>query len=150
MDIKLFRFEEMSTRQLYDVLKLRSEIFVVEQECIYLDPDGKDQPAYHLLGYEGDMLAAYTRIFAPGDYMDRASIGRVAVAEACRGRGYGREIMKASLEAVVDILECNEVAISAQAYLRQFYADFGFEISGDEYLEDGIPHIKMLWRAESG
>ncbi len=147
MDTRLLRFEELSTRQLYDVLKLRSEIFVVEQECIYLDPDGKDHQAYHLLGYEGDILAAYTRIFAPGDYMQRASIGRVAVARAWRGRGLGREITKASLEAVVHVLKCKEVAISAQAYLKEFYAEFGFEISGGEYLEDGIPHIKMLWEA---
>lgn len=147
MEIKLLRFGELSTRQLYDVLKLRSEIFVVEQDCIYLDPDGKDLFAYHLLGYEGATLAAYTRIFAPGDYMDRASIGRVAVATAFRGRGLGREIMKASLEAVVNVLKCKEVAISAQAYLQQFYAELGFEASGGEYLEDGIPHIKMLWEA---
>lgn len=147
MEIALLRFGEMSTRQLYEVLQLRSEIFVVEQDCIYLDPDGKDPSAYHLLGYEGGQLAAYTRIFAPGDYMDRASIGRVAVAASFRGRGLGREIMKASLEAVVHVLQCNEVAISAQAYLKQFYAELDFEVSGGEYLEDGIPHIKMLWKA---
>lgn len=148
METRLLRFNELSTGQLYDLLRLRSAIFVVEQKCIYPDLDGKDDKALHLLGYEGERLAAYTRIFAPGDYTDRASIGRVAVREGFRGRGYGKEIMKASIEAVQKEFGSAEVAISAQLYLRKFYDELGFRAVGETYLEDGIPHIKMLLKSD--
>ncbi|MBC2838192.1 GNAT family N-acetyltransferase [Robiginitalea sp. SC105] len=147
MEIRLLTFEQLSARQVYEVLRLRAEIFVVEQECAYCDPDGMDEKAYHLLGYEGGRLAAYTRIFPPGQYLEQASIGRVAVHHSYRGRGFGREIMQASLEAVVNEIGSREVVISAQVYLVRFYNELGFTASGAEYLEDGIPHIKMYWKA---
>lgn len=146
MEIRLRTFGQLTTEELYEVLKLRSEVFVVEQDCVYLDPDGKDFKALHLLGYEGGSLAAYTRLFAPGDYFAEASIGRVAVSGQHRGKGLGREIMKASLRAVEERFGPVEIALSAQAYLMQFYRELGFEAEGSEYLEDGIPHICMARR----
>lgn len=144
METRLRTFYELSAEELYDLLRLRAAVFVVEQQCIYLDPDGKDSKALHLLGYEGEELAAYTRLFAPGDYFREASIGRVAVSQEFRGRGLGREIMQASLEAVEDRFGQVPICLSAQSYLRRFYEELGFRIEGDEYLEDGIPHILML------
>lgn len=144
METRLRTFDQLSTGELYELLRLRSQVFVVEQECIYLDLDGKDLKALHLLGYEGDTLAAYTRLFAPGDYFAEASIGRVAVSPEFRGRGLGREIMKASLVAVQSQFGPVPVCLSAQSYLRRFYEELGFRVEGEEYFEDGIPHIKML------
>ena len=144
METRLRTFDELSAAELYDLLRLRAEVFVVEQQCIYLDPDGKDSRALHLLGYEGDKLAAYTRLFGPGDYFAEASIGRVAVNREFRGRGLGREIMEASLKAVQDRYGPVPICLSAQSYLRRFYEELGFRIEGAEYHEDGIPHILML------
>lgn len=144
METRLRTFYELSAEELYDLLRLRAAVFVVEQQCIYLDPDGKDSKALHLLGYEGEKLAAYTRLFAPGDYFREASIGRVAVSQEFRGRGLGREIMQASLQAVENRFGPVPICLSAQSYLRRFYEELGFRIEGEEYLEDGIPHILML------
>lgn len=146
MEIRLRTFEQLTTEELYQLLKLRSEVFVVEQDCVYLDPDGKDYKALHLLGYEGEQLAACTRLFAPGDYFAEASIGRVAVSGQHRGKGLGREIMKASLLAVEERFGPVDIALSAQAYLLRFYQELGFAAEGPEYLEDGIPHICMARR----
>ena len=136
-------FDQLTTEELYKLLRLRSEVFVVEQQCIYLDMDGMDLRALHLLGFEGEKLAAYTRIFAPGDYFKEASIGRVAVSPEYRGRGLGRVIMQASLQAVEDHFGPVPICLSAQSYLRRFYEELGFRAEGQEYLEDGIPHIRM-------
>lgn len=144
METRLRTFDELSAAELYDLLRLRAEVFVVEQQCIYLDPDGKDSRALHLLGYEGNELAACTRLFAPGDYFEEASIGRVAVNQEFRGLGLGREIMEASLAAVQDRFGPVPICLSAQSYLRRFYEELGFRVEGEEYLEDGIPHILML------
>jgi ElaA protein len=144
METRLRTFDELSAGELYELLRLRSAVFVVEQQCIYLDLDGKDARALHLLGYEGEKLAAYTRIFAPGDYFEEASIGRVAVSPDFRGLGLGREIMQASLAAVEVRFGPVPICLSAQSYLRRFYEELGFRVEGDEYLEDGIPHIMML------
>lgn len=144
METRLRTFEELSPTELYDLLRLRAAVFVVEQQCIYLDPDGKDSRALHLLGYEGNKLAAYTRLFAPGAYFTEASIGRVAVDQEFRGLGLGREIMQASLAAVESRFGKVPICLSAQSYLRRFYEELGFRAEGEEYLEDGIPHILML------
>ena len=144
METRLRTFDELSAAELYDLLRLRAEVFVVEQQCIYLDPDGKDSRALHLLGYEGNELAACTRLFAPGDYFEEASIGRVAVNQEFRGLGLGREIMEASLAAVQDRFGPVPICLSAQSYLRRFYEELGFRVKGEEYLEDGIPHILMV------
>lgn len=144
METRLRTFDQLNVRELYALLRLRSEVFVVEQQCLYLDLDGKDSRALHLLGFEGDQLAAYTRIFAPGDYFGQASIGRVAVSPEYRRRGLGREIMLASLAAVEESFGQVPVCLSAQSYLRRFYEELGFLAEGEEYLEDGIPHILMV------
>lgn len=144
MEISVKTFDTLQTEELYKLLQLRSEIFVVEQQCIYLDMDGKDQKALHVLGWEGTMLVAYARIFGPGDYFPLASIGRVAVRRSHRRKGLGEHIMKRSMEVATARFGTSRIALSAQSYLREFYADLGFIPEGKEYLEDGIPHIKMV------
>lgn len=143
MEIRIKRFQELTPDEVYALLQLRSEIFVVEQECIYLDPDGKDHKALHVLGMESGKLVAYTRLFAPGDYMEQASIGRVAVRMENRGKGLARQIMIASMDAIGQHYHTAHIALSAQRYLEDFYRDLGFEATGEPYLEDGIPHIEM-------
>lgn len=137
-------FEELSINELYDILQLRSEVFVVEQNCVYQDLDGKDSKAIHVMGMKNETLVAYTRIFGPGDYFKEASIGRVVVKSSERKDGYGADIMKASIGAVKEYFETTTIHISAQTYLKSFYNSLGFEQVGDGYLEDGIPHIGML------
>ncbi|NAS11016.1 GNAT family N-acetyltransferase [Poritiphilus flavus] len=144
MKIEIKRFEELNTTELYAILRLRSEVFVVEQNCVYQDIDAKDEKALHLLGTNKGELAAYTRIFKAGDYAEKASIGRVVVDPGHRGHGYGYEIMKASLKAVKENIKEDEVEVSAQTYLKDFYNSLGFSEVGEGYLEDGIPHIRML------
>ncbi|WP_213521105.1 GNAT family N-acetyltransferase [Nonlabens sp.] len=143
MEITVKSFSELSTQELYALLQLRSEVFVVEQDCVYQDLDGKDQKAFHVLGYEQGQFVAYTRIFRPGDYFEQSSIGRVVVSPQHRGKSYGQEIMKASL-AFAKAEHYTSVKISAQCYLDKFYIDLGFVVTGDKYLEDGIPHQAML------
>jgi ElaA protein len=144
MTIEVKSFRELSVRELYDALQLRSADFVVEQECIYQDMDGKDINALHVLGSEGGTLLAYTRILAPGVYFKEASIGRVAVRISARGKGFGKEIMKASIQATEQRFGNEGTSLSAQSYLRKFYREMGFRETGTEYLEDGIPHIRMV------
>lgn len=146
MTIEVKSFRELSGRELYDALQLRSAVFVVEQECIYQDMDGKDINALHVLGSEGGTLLAYTRILAPGVYFKEASIGRVAVRMSARGKGLGKEIMKASILATEQHFPNEGITLSAQSYLRKFYRELNFTETGAEYLEDGIPHIRMVRR----
>ena len=143
LEIFTKQFSEFNTQQLYDMLQLRSEVFVVEQDCVYQDIDGKDQKALHILGYKGDRLVAYTRIFKPGDYFIEASIGRVVVDKNERKHKYGYDIMKVSIDAVKTYYNTETILISAQVYLKRFYNSLGFFEIGETYLEDGIPHIKM-------
>jgi ElaA protein len=144
LDIQTKTFEQLNTKELYDLLQLRSEVFVVEQDCVYQDIDGKDKKAFHVLGYKNKNLVAYTRIFKPGDYFKEASIGRVVVKEAQRQYGYGYDIMSASIEAIQKYFKTSEIRISAQTYLKRFYNNLGFKEVGEEYLEDGIPHVNMI------
>ena len=137
-------FSELTKEELYKALQLRSEVFVVEQGCVYQDIDFKDQKALHILGFKNEKLVAYTRIFKPGDYFEKASIGRVVVAKNERINKYGYQIMNASIEGVLTFFNETDIKISAQKYLKKFYESLGFEMIGDEYLEDGIPHIGML------
>lgn len=136
-------FSELNTTDLYSILQLRSEVFVVEQDCVYQDIDFKDQKALHVLGYKNDVLIAYTRIFKPEDYFNNSSIGRVLVKETERKFNYGHQIMKASLKAIKEYYKVDKITISAQKYLKKFYESHGFYQVNDEYLEDGIPHIRM-------
>lgn len=144
MHIEVRRFNELTITALYEILQLRSEIFVVEQDCVYQDLDGKDQKALHVIGKKNDKVIAYTRVFGAGDYFDFPSIGRVVVAKEERQFGYGKVIMDASIKAVKEHLEESTIKISAQTYLKKFYNDLGFKEYGETYLEDGIPHIAML------
>ena len=137
-------FTELTKEELYEALQLRSEVFVVEQDCVYQDIDYKDQKALHVLGFKNDKLVAYTRIFKSGDYFEKASIGRVVVAKNERINKYGYQIMIASIDAISIFFNETEIKISAQKYLIQFYESLGFIMIGEEYLEDGIPHIGML------
>ncbi len=144
MEIQAKRFQELSLDELYQLLQLRNEVFVVEQDCVYQDLDGKDQKALHVFGKKNGQIVAYTRIFAPGDYFKEASIGRVVVKGTERKYGYGMDIMKASVAMVQEHFKENTIHLSAQVYLKKFYNTLGFEQVGEGYLEDGIPHIGML------
>ena len=143
MEFQIKLFSELNTTELYQILQLRSEVFVVEQDCVYQDIDFKDQKALHVFGFKNDKVVAYTRIFKPGDYFENASIGRVVVAEKERKFGYGHLIMKASISAIKNNFKVDEITISAQKYLKKFYETHQFKQVGEEYLEDGIPHIRM-------
>jgi len=144
MQIKVKTFEELSLNELYEVLALRSEVFVVEQDCVYQDIDGKDQKALHILGYKEGKLVAYTRCFNKGQYFEEASIGRVLVKEDQRKYGYGHQIFEASIKEVESRFAAERIKISAQQYLIKFYESHNFEQTGEGYLEDGIPHIRMI------
>lgn len=144
LTIKTKTFTQLTTDELYAILQLRSEVFVVEQNCVYQDIDYKDQKALHILGLKNKDLVAYTRIFKSGDYLDKASIGRVIVRENERKFKYGYEIMQASIKSIKDYYSATTIKISAQVYLKKFYNNLGFTESGEEYLEDGIPHIGMV------
>jgi len=137
-------FNELSTSELYDLLQLRSAVFVVEQDCVYQDLDGKDKKALHILGKKNSKVVAYTRVFKPGDYFKEASIGRVVVADDERQHKYGYDIMKASIKAIANSYDTNTIKLSAQTYLKKFYNNLGFIEQGEGYLEDNIPHIAML------
>ena len=143
IQFEIKRFNELSIEELYQVLQLRSEVFVVEQNCVYQDIDGKDRKALHVLGkYEGSVVA-YTRLFGPGDYFAESSIGRVVISPKYRDRKWGRSLMQESVNAVAEYLGQGPITISAQQYLTKFYESHGFVQQGDPYLEDGIPHIRM-------
>jgi len=143
MEFLVKSFTELTTSELYQILQLRSEVFVVEQDCVYQDVDGKDQKSLHVFGVKNKKIVAYTRIFKPGDYFKNASIGRVVVAQKERAYGYGHELIKASIQAVQKNYTTLEITISAQTHLKKFYQIHGFVKVGEEYLEDGIPHIEM-------
>lgn len=144
IDIKVKSFKELTISELYELLELRSDVFVVEQDCVYQDLDGKDQKALHCLGYKHNRLVAYTRIFKPKDYFNEASIGRVVVLKSERQHKYGYDIMEASIKAVKELFNETTIKLSAQVYLKKFYNNLGFNEVGEEYLEDGIPHVAMI------
>ncbi len=137
-------YSELTTSELYDLLWLRSKVFVVEQNCVYLDNDYKDQNSYHLLGSMDKVIVAYVRILPPGLSYDEASIGRVVTNPDFRGKGYGLDLMKLAIEKTVHQFKVKSIRISAQCYLIKFYSSLGFSTSGEEYLEDNIPHIEMI------
>jgi len=143
MEVSIKTFDQFDIQELYKILQLRSEVFVVEQDCVYQDMDGKDQKAIHISGYENDQLVAYTRFFKPGDYFEQSSIGRVVVSPQHRGKFYGKDIMVASI-AFAKAEHYPSIKISAQCYLDKFYSDLGFTATGEKYLEDGIPHQAMV------
>ena len=138
------QFDELSTNEIYSILRLRASIFVVEQDCVYQDVDNKDQKATHIFALENDEVVAYTRVFKAGDYFQEASIGRVVVAINNRGKGLARILMDKSILYVETNFTSTTIRISAQTYLKEFYSSFGFKQVGVQYEEDGLPHIAML------
>ena len=138
-------FSELYTEDLYQILRLRSEVFVVEQDCVYQDIDNKDQNAIHLYCKENDKIVAYTRIFKAGYYYENPSIGRVVVSKKNRGKDIGKKIMIDSIEYIKQNIKGEKIELSAQKYLDKFYTDLGFYKIGEDYLEDGIPHQRMLF-----
>ena len=141
-------FDELSTKELYTILRLRSEVFVVEQNCVFLDMDNKDIYCHHLMGWEGDQLMGYSRIVPAGISYVESSIGRIVSSPAARGRGIGRELLISSIDTLYKLHGKRDIRIGAQYYLKQFYSSFGFVQKGDIYLEDGIEHIEMLLSIE--
>jgi len=144
MDWTLRNFDSLTPYELYAILRLRSEVFVVEQTCIFLDMDNNDQQCYHLMGWQDDLLYAYTRLVPPGLSYAEASIGRVVTSPAARGNGIGKTLIEKSIEEVFKLYGKGPIKIGAQLYLKKFYRSFGFEQIGDIYQEDGIDHIKMI------
>lgn len=137
-------FAELTPFEVYDILQLRSEVFVVEQNCVYLDMDGNDQASHHLLGYLENKLVAYTRLVPPRTIYQQPSIGRVVTSPAVRRTGIGRELMTRSIELIRSLHGDQPIKIGAQYYLKNFYGSLGFQQVSDIYLEDGIEHIYMV------
>lgn len=138
------RFEELTIHELYELLKLRSEIFIVEQACVYQDIDGKDLKALHILGKKNNKIVAYARLFNKEDYFKEASIGRVVVKKIERKFGYGHKLICFSINTIQKKFNTSTIKIGAQTYLKKFYESHGFKQIGKEYVEDGISHIHML------
>ena len=139
-------FNELTNLELYELIKLRNEVFVVEQDCVYQDADGKDLQSTHLLGYEGEELASYVRIVPPCiSYPGYCSIGRVVVSPNHRRKEYGKAVMRKGIEICQKTFQ-EPIKISAQCYLEKFYTELGFKVISEEYLEDDIPHYAMIYQ----
>ncbi len=145
LNITIKKFDELTLHELYEILQLRSEVFVVEQDCVYQDVDGKDAKALHIIGKKERKIIAYTRLFNTGDYFNKASLGRVVVKQTERKFGYGHDMMRAAIKAIKDYYNQTTIKISAQKYLKKFYEAHAFVQQGTEYLEDGLPHIAMVY-----
>jgi ElaA protein len=143
LEWKIKPFEALTVHELYDILKLRSEIFVVEQNCVYLDLDGKDKLALHLFGEFDGKIVAHARLFKAGITFDNASIGRVTVDVNYRDRKWGHDLMREAIAGILSHFGESKITIGAQLYLKKFYESQGFVQTGDMYLEDDIPHIEM-------
>ena len=137
-------FSRLSADELYAILQLRSAVFVVEQNCVFQDADNKDQPSFHLMGWQDAALVAYTRLVPPGIAYNEASIGRVVTAITARGSGIGRTLMQRSIDECRKLFGGGMIRIGAQLYLKEFYGSLGFIPTGGIYPEDGIDHIQML------
>jgi ElaA protein len=138
-------FYQLSLDELYALMVLRQEIFVVEQNCPYLDADGKDQGSWHVMMYQNDILVGCTRLLPLGlSYPDYPSIGRVVVSAKVRNTGAGKVLMQTSIDKCIELFGDRPIKIGAQSYLLGFYGSLGFVSTGDEYMEDGIPHTKLI------
>lgn len=138
------KFASLSTNELYTILQFRTEVFVVEQNCIYQDMDNYDFEAIHLWASENEEILCYCRILKPGTTFQKASIGRVITRKNIRGKNFGRLLMKEAIKVLYNTFGQDDIVISAQQYLIKFYEEFGFKTVGDSYLDTGIPHIKMV------
>ena len=153
LSFKIVPFQDLTVFELYEIMALRQEVFVVEQNCAYLDADGKDLVGWHLMGFDTapseslreGVLVAYTRLLPKGvAYENYASIGRVVSSSKVRGSGYGKILIQESISRIKLLFPHQSVKIGAQSYLLKFYQSLGFESTGEEYLEDGIPHTSMI------
>ncbi|ALI99387.1 GNAT family N-acetyltransferase [Rufibacter tibetensis] len=141
-------FEELSPKELYDLLQLRSAVFVVEQNCVFLDPDGLDDQCNHLLFYSGATLEAYARLLPAGVSYPELSIGRIITSAAVRGTGVGQQLVQKAIDETYRLFGQGPIKIGAQLYAKKFYERFGFVQSSEVYDEDGIDHIKMIKPSE--
>lgn len=148
MKFEFKKFPDLSLNELYDILRLRSEIFVVEQNCVYNDLDGLDKVAVHQFLRKDGEIVAYSRLLKPGTRFSEHSIGRVVVRQSERGTGLGKEMMEETKRYIINEWGGTKIKISAQSYLQRFYENLGFEIVTEMYLEDGIPHHGMLYRVK--
>ena len=137
-------FAELTPYELYSILQLRNEVFIVEQNCPYPDMDNKDLKSWHLMGFLEDKLMAYSRLLAPGISYSESSIGRIVSSPSARKTGVGKKLVKESIEQIKNLFKTDTIRIGAQLYLKSFYESFGFVQDGEIYLEDNIPHIIML------
>ncbi|WP_042277390.1 GNAT family N-acetyltransferase [[Clostridium] dakarense] len=146
MDWIIKTFNELTTDELYNILQLRNEVFIVEQECPYQDIDDKDRESYHLFLKKDNEVIAYSRILKKGVSYEQASIGRVIVKKDYRGGSIARDMLLKGISFIENNLNEKEIKIQAQAYLDKFYSSLGFEKTSDVYLEDNIPHMDMLYK----
>ena len=137
-------FNDLTSNELYAILQLRNEVFVVEQNCPYQDADNKDAAAFHFTGWSDDKIVAYTRLLPQGLTFKNASIGRVVTSPTARGTGIGRELMRRSIKELYTLFGVVPIEIGAQLYLKKFYESLGFIKTSEMYLEDGIEHIEMI------
>ena len=143
MEFFIEEFNALTAKQLFEIYKLRSEVFIVEQNCAYQDIDDMDASAKHVMLFDKDVLAAYARILPPGISYKEPAIGRVVVKKTFRGKDLGKLLMQQCIDQLQDTYTNSEIVISEQSYLLKFYSDLGFKAEGKEYLEDDIPHTKM-------
>lgn len=141
---KIKSFEEITTSELYEILKARIDVFVVEQNCPYPDLDDYDQKAIHIWAEQDKNVLAYCRVFDKGIKYNETSIGRVLTSEKGRGKNLGKQLIRYAVESIENRFRTSDIRISAQDYLLKFYSDFGFEDTGKKYLEDNIPHTEMF------
>ena len=144
MRLKIKAWDQLSSKEINDIFSLRSEVFIVEQECIYQDVDGKDEKADHVLLIINNQLVGYARVFNKNIYFKEASFGRAVVKKSHRGEGYGHLLVEKSLEHLKTNKQ-SPIKISAQSHLKEFYSSHGFVAKGEEYMEDGIPHTAMYY-----
>ena len=147
MNFQIKKFEDLTADEIYEILRIRSEVFVVEQNCAFQDCDNDDQNSYHIFTAENDRIVSYLRVLKKGISYNEISIGRVLVAKDHRGKGVAKELLIKAIEFIENTLNECEIRISAQEYLKEFYSSLGFEISSDMYLEDKIPHIEMYYNS---
>ena len=146
MKWEIKKFDELTGQEVYEILKIRSEVFVIEQTCIYEDCDDKDKKSYHLFGVDNGQIVAYSRILEKGVSYDEISIGRVLTAKRHRRKGLGKVMMLNAIEFIEKHLKEKVIRISAQQYLLNFYSNLGFVKVSEMYLEDDIPHLEMLYK----
>lgn len=147
MNFEIKRFEELNTKELYEILKSRYDVFTVGQKCLYQDCDDRDKDSYHIYLKEGERVVAYLRVVDKGISYDEISIGRVMVLDSHRNKGLARKIMEFTIDFIINELKEEKIKISAQEYLAEFYESLGFKRCGDIYLEVEIPHVKMIYKA---